>query len=158
MRCSHRPLRHGRQGNLPRLIVIHAMGEYILHEGVYKHAVQFLDDVGLSAHALVAPDGEIIRCRSDEQVAWHARGHNRDSLSTEFLVPGRHDYGSFIRSIHQPGWVTEEAFESGVEQSREWHDVHDIEADVRHSDIDPDRKQDPGRGFPWDLFLQAVRA
>ena len=45
-------LDHGASSNIPTRVVVHSMGHYILHEGVYKAAASFLDDVGLSAHAL----------------------------------------------------------------------------------------------------------
>jgi len=150
-------LDHGSSRNIPTRVVVHSMGHYILHEGEFKAAASFLDDVGLSAHALVAYSGEVIMCRREDQGAWHAKGHNTGTLGVEFLVPGKHDYGSFIRTIAEPDWVSGFAFAAGVELVRGWCQRHDIEEIVRHSDIDPTRKKDPGAGFPWQLFLASVK-
>jgi N-acetyl-anhydromuramyl-L-alanine amidase AmpD len=156
MHVIDRHLDHGSSRNRPKRIVIHAMGHYILHDGTFKSAASFLDDVGLSAHALIAFGGEVIRCRHDTEGAWHAKGHNTDTLGVEFLVPGQHDYTSFVRAMDTPGWVSAFAFAAGVELVRGWCEQHDIRQIVRHSDIDPTRKRDPGKGFPWDRFLAAV--
>jgi len=150
-------LDHGARSNIPTRVVVHSMGHYILHDGHHKAAATFLDDVGLSAHALIAHGGEVIMCRREDEGAWHAKGNNTGTLGVEFLVPGKHDYGSFIRTIERPGWVSVSAFAAGVELVRGWCQRHDIEAIVRHSDIDPDRKKDPGAGFPWELFLSEIR-
>ena len=158
MHIIDRHLDHGAKHNIPRRIVIHAMGHYILHDGTFKAAASFLDDVGLSAHALVAFGGEVIRCRNDNEGAWHAKGHNTGTLGLEFLFPGLHDYTSFVRAIDQPGWVSQFAFDSAISLVQSWCKLHDIEDIVRHSDIDPGRKRDPGRGFPLTQFLEAVRS
>ena len=63
--------------NIPKKIVIHCMGEYLdidqvtakkfgVPPGVY-HASMWLNTTKLSAHALVAPTGVIIRHRKDNE-------------------------------------------------------------------------------------------
>ena len=115
------------------------------------------DNEGLSAHGLIAPNGDTYVCRDDDQGAYHARGYNRDSLGVEFLVQGHHDYGSFIEAIKSP-WVSEEQLEAGIAAVKGWVDAYHIPRDrvVRHSDISPGRKVDPGAGFPWEDFLNEV--
>jgi N-acetyl-anhydromuramyl-L-alanine amidase AmpD len=143
----------GDRVNVPKTIIIHCMGEYIADgQGGYDHAVEFLDKYKLSVHSLIASDGTNFRCRQDDQHAWHARGHNRDSLGMEFLVPGDHDYRTFIETIKNH-YTTTEQYQAGVAQVREWIARYDIERITRHSDISPGRKVDPGRGFPWRKFL-----
>lgn len=157
MRTTYRLLEKGAKSQVPNRVVIHAMAEYIFHEGKYKHAVDFLRDIGLSAHALICPDGSIIRGRDDNQGAYHARGFNKDSLGVEILVRGKHDYGSFINAIKKP-YMTFDQHCACVELLREWCNTHSISTIERHSDIDPQRKQDPGKGFCYDLVIKDVMA
>jgi len=156
-------LEHGSDQQSPSRIIIHAMAEYIhidaaastalkIPAGDY-HAHEFLNLSGLSAHILGTPSGVRIRCREDNEGAWHAKGHNTNSLGYEFLVPGLHDYGSFLATIKRP-YLTAEQYEAGIEQVRDWVKNHNIKRMDRHSDVDPVRKKDPGDGFPWKQFKQ----
>lgn len=151
-----RHLTHGKQGNKPNRIVVHAMGEYI-NDPSPVHAYDFLDKYGLSAHALATPGGKIIICRDDDEIAWHARGHNTNTLGIEFLVKGNHDYASFVDAIREP-YITDHQWKSGIEAVRSWVDTYQISPDrvVRHSDISPGRKVDPGRGFLFSEFIEEV--
>ena len=145
---------HGGGTQNPEEIVIHAMGEYIKDKEHPTHAVAFLNEYKLSAHVLIAPS-DIYRCRNDTEQAWHARGHNRNSLGIEFLVPGQHDYGSFVEAIKSP-YLIEEQFKNGIMIVQEWMNLYPIKRIRRHSDISPGRKVDPGDGFPWEEFLNEV--
>ena len=150
---------YGRANNHPKMIVIHAMGEYILRDdGVnYEHATDFLNRMKLSAHALVTPQGEVLRLRNDDETAYHAQGFNTNSLGMEILVAGNHTYRTFTKAIDQP-YVTDAQYAAAVAQCREWVEKYNITRIVRHSDLSPGRKIDPGDGFPWDQFLVDVRA
>jgi len=151
-----RPSNYGAAHQSPQMIVVHSMGEYVADEsGGYMHAVDFLDRQGLSAHALVSPDGTLYRCRDDAQGAYHARGFNAASLGIEVLVKGRHDYGSFASAISKP-YLTPEQYEAVVAQCREWVRAYGITRVVRHSELSPGRKVDPGAGFPWFNFLRDI--
>lgn len=156
MNSRHNP--YGRPGNTPRTIIVHAMGEHIMMDDgkTFEHAPDFLERMKLSVHALIAPDGTIIRCRDDSETAYHAQGYNTNSLGMEMLVAGRHDYGSFVRTIAEK-YLTDAQYEAAVKQCREWVSLHKIERIVRHSDVSPGRKLDPGAGFPFDKFLADVR-
>lgn len=146
-------LKHGGKSlQKPTIIVIHAMGEFISGDGWDKHAVQFLNKAGLSAHSLIAPDSINYRLRKDTERAYHAQDFNTNSLGMEFLVAGMHDYGSFLKAISEP-YLTKVQYETGVAQVKEWIELWDIKKIVRHSDISPERKVDPGIGFPWQKFL-----
>lgn len=128
------------------------MAEYVGEE----HAPDFLLRSGLSAHALVAPDGTLYRCRDDDQGAYHAKGFNQHSLGIEVLVAGRHDYSSFAKAIALH-YITDAQYAAVLAQCREWLRLHDIAKVVRHSDLSPGRKIDPGAGFPWSKFLSDLR-
>lgn len=154
----NRPSKYGPSIIEPKRGVIHAMGEYIFHDGKWLKAVDFLEVIGLSAHVLVEPSGQIIRCRNNNQGAWHAKaqGHNYKSLGIEFLVEGKHSYDSFCEAIKGP-YLTPEQYEAGVKFVRkEWVKEIGILDYVRHSMIDPLNKQDPGDGFPFNDFLKDI--
>ena len=154
MNIIERPLRAGNQFNSPKLIIVHAMGEYIKDEKPV-FAPDFLEGYGLSAHALIVPNGDVIICRSDQSGAYHARGFNTDSLGVEFLVKGKHDYGSFLDAI-KTDWVTKEQWVAGIELVQLWMKKHNITDVRRHSDISPGRKSDPGTGFKWQEFKNEI--
>ena len=158
----HKPLSHGNRHQSPSRIIVHAMAEFIYIDtdasqtlnipvGEY-HAYEFLELRGLSAHVLGTPSGVRIRCREDHQGAWHAKGYNANSLGYEFLIPGLHDYPSFLNAMKTP-YLTDPAYQAGVDQIIEWKESYGIDRVDRHSDIDPARKYDPGNGLPWDQFL-----
>lgn len=144
---------HGNRTNNPKLIVIHAMGEYILYKGKWMHAVEFLEKaVGLSAHFLVTPSGVGIRLRNDDESAWHAKGFNTDSLGIEFLVPGVYEkYREFTRRI-KTQWLTDAAYEKGLQIVNYWLSIHEVYEVKTHSMLSPGRKVDPGEGFPKAFF------
>lgn len=148
-------LDHGSPNQTPDKIYVHAMGEYIAGTGWKNHAVQYLDSRGWSAHSFIAPDGVNYRGRRDDQGAYHALGHNTNSLGIEFLVKGVHDYGSFLKAIDRP-YLTPEQYKEGVIQVRYWMQHWGITDVQRHSDISPERKVDPGNGFPWAMFRRDI--
>lgn len=137
------------------LIVVHAMGYQIDYQGRLLYAASFLDELELSAHILVAPDGTRIRCRKDNQLAWHAKGFNQDSLGIEFLVPDSESYGIFLQRIAKP-WGTNAQLKAGAVQIREWCSNWPIRRIESHSKIDPERKHDPGAGFRWGLLMAGI--
>jgi len=158
MNIRYDMLDHGSLGNNPKMIVVHSMGEYIDNGKTIQSARDFLDEYKLSAHTLVEPNGDLIICRSDDEVAWHARGHNTNSLGIEILVPGHHNYSTFLKAIKKTNWSPVVQMESAAEQVAVWMDMYHIKMDkvIRHSDLSPDRKVDPGTGFNWVLFQKMV--
>lgn len=150
------PLPHGGTAiQKPDRIIVHAMAEYTHYDGHILHARDLLDVLKLSVHALVTPSGVVIRCRTDEQQAWHAKAHNRNSLGIEFLVPGVHTYETFLAAM-KGTYLADAEYFAGAAQVRAWVRRYGIKRVERHSDVDPDRKYDPGRGFPWSMFLRDI--
>ena len=141
----------GRSVQVPDHIVIHAMMERI--EG--QHAVDFLKSVGFSVHAMITPDGNIIRCRDDDEGAYHARGHNVNSLGVEFLAPGEGDIFHLYRTMSD-GFITPEQYKAGVHLVKRWLKKHKIEKVSTHRYLSPGRKFDPGTGFPIKQFAKDI--
>lgn len=147
----------GAQSNHPKIIVVHAMMEFFDLHGRVVHCTELLRELGLSAHVLVNEQGQVFRERPDEMGAYHAKGHNRDSLGIEFLVPGVHD-GKMqtFYDLMKTDYVTEKAYQAGKRVITDWVKKWGIMEIVRHSDLDPIRKQDPGDGFPMQQLLEDV--
>lgn len=152
MNILERRLPFGSSINKPDRIIVHAMSEIIKYKDREVYAHDFLAEIGLSAHALIWPNGDVMRCRNDLEGAYHAKNHNKNTLGVEFLVEGSHDYLEFKKAIETP-YLSERQLAGGIELINEWLSHHDILEVVRHSDIDPKRKVDPSSGFPWDDLL-----
>jgi N-acetyl-anhydromuramyl-L-alanine amidase AmpD len=160
----------------PTMLVIHSMGEYIefskaakdwcvkndhknkdLTVGTY-HAHEWLQHDGTSAHFLLKPDGDFIKQRSTKKICWHAKGFNTNSVGIEVLVPGTYNYETFLEAIKKD-WVSDIQYKSLIDMSQGIIDYFKIKKDriVRHSDISPGRKFDPGVGFKWEYFLDSLK-
>jgi N-acetylmuramoyl-L-alanine amidase len=104
----------------------------------------------VSAHYVVEEDGRVFRLVPEERRAWHAgaaywRGHrdiNGRSIGIEIVNPG-HEFGYRAFPPKQMAAV--------LELAREIVKRHRIPARnvVGHSDVAPERKEDPGELFDW---------
>lgn len=104
----------------------------------------------VSAHYLVAEDGQVVRMVAEDKRAWHAgrsrwRGIedvNAASIGIEIVNPG-HEFG------YRP--FPEEQIDALIPLVAEIEERYGITRGnvVGHSDIAPARKQDPGELFPW---------
>jgi N-acetylmuramoyl-L-alanine amidase len=115
-------------------------------------AVERLTDPAskVSSHYVVDEDGTVYRLVDEANRAWHAglsfwrgvSGLNDGSVGIEIVNPG-HEFGYRAFPAVQMAAV--------LELCRGILSRHAIPARhvVGHSDIAPDRKQDPGELFPW---------
>jgi N-acetylmuramoyl-L-alanine amidase len=107
-------------------------------------------DSGVSAHYVLAEDGQVLRLVPEEKRAWHAgkswwRGItdvNSASVGIEIVNPG-HEFG--YRPFPEP---QVDALLPLVADIVRRHGIKPPYV-VGHSDIAPVRKEDPGELFPW---------
>ena len=105
----------------------------------------------VSAHYVVEEDGAVWRLVPEGRRAWHAgvshwRGRealNGRSVGVEVVNPG-HEWGYRPFPALQMAAVCELCLEIIARHAIAARDV------VAHSDISPDRKQDPGELFDWE--------
>ncbi|WP_299817446.1 N-acetylmuramoyl-L-alanine amidase [uncultured Roseibium sp.] len=110
----------------------------------------------VSAHYLVDEDGSILQCVPEARRAWHAgrsfwkgqRDINSRSIGIEIVNPG-HENG------YRP--FPDRQIKAVVALTKDICHRHGIQPwmVLGHSDIAPDRKEDPGELFPWDRLAQA---
>jgi N-acetylmuramoyl-L-alanine amidase len=115
-------------------------------------AIQRLADplAKVSAHYVVAEDGQIVRMVDEGKRAWHAgqsywRGVtdvNSASVGIEIVNPG-HEWG------YRPFPETQMAALIPLVQQIVLHHRITRGNVVGHSDVAPTRKEDPGELFPW---------
>lgn len=134
-------------------------------------------DAGASAHFVVGIDGEIVQLAKPDQRAWHAGrsewGERSDlnswSVGIEFVNPGPlsdnkiTEYGKYWEGratlIEGSQWAvyTPEQIMAGIKLCK-WLIQSDwrITEILRHSDVSPGRKIDPGPAFPYESFVSSV--
>ena len=130
------------------MVILHYTGMKTARE-----AVDRLRDPAakVSSHYLVDEDGNVLRLVAEERRAWHAgvsswrgqRALNSRSIGIEIANPG-HEFGYRDFPVLQLVSVCDLCLEI---LSR-----HDVPARnfVGHSDVAPDRREDPGEKFDWE--------
>ena len=109
----------------------------------------------VSAHYLIAEDGQIVRMVSEDKRAWHAgRSHwrkvndvNSASVGIEIVNPG-HEFGYRPFPVAQIDALIPLMQEITLRYRITRGNV------VGHSDIAPARKDDPGELFPWERLAR----
>jgi N-acetylmuramoyl-L-alanine amidase len=137
----------------PDMLILHYTG---MQTG--EAALERLRDPAakVSAHYLVEEDGRVFGLVPEERRAWHAgksfwRGEtdiNTRSVGVEIVNPG-HEFG--YRPF--PDAQIEAVVALAADIRSRWTIV-----DARilgHSDVAPDRKEDPGELFPWKRLAEA---
>lgn len=110
----------------------------------------------VSAHYVVEEDGRVFRLVPEPRRAWHAgvacwRGHrdiNGRSIGIELVNPG-HEYG--YREFPRAQMAALEALARDIVRR---HRIAPRNV-VGHSDVAPERKDDPGELFDWERLARA---
>ncbi len=112
-------------------------------------------DAAVSSHYVVDEDGTVLRLVPEDRRAWHAgvshwRGNaalNARSIGIEIVNPG-HEFGYRDFPVLQLAAVCDLCLSILTR--------HDIPARnvVAHSDVAPDRKEDPGERFDWRALAE----
>ena len=131
----------------PDMLVLHYTGMRTA-----EAAVERLCDPAakVSAHYVVDEDGAILRLVPEERRAWHAgqgvwQGEtdcNASAIGIEIVNPG-HEFG--YRDFPE---VQIDSVISLISDIRTRWTIPDVRI-IGHSDLAPERKQDPGERFPW---------
>ncbi|WP_282009694.1 N-acetylmuramoyl-L-alanine amidase [Brevundimonas aveniformis] len=138
---------------LPDMIILHYTG---MQSG--EAAIERLCDpqAKVSAHYVVEEDGRIFRLAPEERRCWHAgvstwRGQdqlNGVSIGVEIVNPG-HEWG--YRAFPEP--QVQAVIDLVGDIRTRWTVPND--RIIGHSDVAPDRKEDPGELFPWKQLAEA---
>src|SRR5215469_8262132 len=110
----------------------------------------------VSAHYVVEEDGRVFALVDEDRRAWHAgvsfwrgeRDINGCSIGIEIVNPG-HEFGYRDFPDAQISAVIDL-----LDDIRGRRRIPDARI-LGHSDVAPDRKQDPGERFPWKRLAQA---
>ena len=107
----------------------------------------------VSAHYLIEEDGRVFSLVAEERRAWHAgvsfwqgeRDINAISIGIELVNPG-HEFGYRAFPDLQIDSLT-----ALLDDVRDRWTIPDVRI-LGHSDVAPERKQDPGELFPWAVL------
>jgi N-acetylmuramoyl-L-alanine amidase len=135
------------QGTPIDMLILHYTGMQSAQEAIDR----LRDPVArVSSHYVVDEDGAVLRLVPEERLAWHAgvsywRGHtelNARSIGIEIVNPG-HEWGYRDFPVLQLAAVCDLCLDI---LSRHPVPARNV---VAHSDVAPDRKEDPGERFDW---------
>jgi N-acetylmuramoyl-L-alanine amidase len=127
----------------PSMIVLHYTG---MHDTAAALA-RLCDPVAeVSAHYLIAPDGQLWHLVAEEDRAWHAgagRWQGRDDINSHSIGIELANTGA--QPFPEPQM---RALEAQMGQLRQRWTIP-AAAVIAHSDMAPERKEDPGPRFDW---------
>ena len=137
----------------PDMLVLHYTG---MADGPSALARLRDPEAQVSAHYVVEENGEVFALVDEDRRAWHAgvsfwrgeRDINGCSIGIEIVNPG-HEFGYRDFPEVQIGAVI-----ALLDDVRGRWVIPDSRI-LGHSDVAPDRKQDPGERFPWRRLAQA---
>jgi len=137
----------------PDILVLHYTG---MRGGEAALARLRDPEAKVSSHYMVEEDGRVFRLVPEERRAWHAgvsywkgaRNINGVSIGIEIVNPG-HEFG--YRAF--PDVQISAVIDLVSDIRTRWQISND--RIVGHSDVAPNRKDDPGELFPWKRIAQA---
>lgn len=137
----------------PDMVVLHYTG---MQTGAEALARLCDPAAKVSAHYLIEEDGRLYSLVAEARRAWHAgvsfwkgeRDINAVSIGIELVNPG-HEFGYRAFADAQIA-----ALIGLLDDIRSRWDIPDSRI-IGHSDVAPDRKQDPGELFPWQALAAA---
>lgn len=146
MRCYDRPspnFDERKDGAKPELIVLH----YTSMESTEAALEKLTDPASkVSCHYLIDEKGNIFQLVDEDKRAWHAGVSSwmgKDDVNSRSI-------GIEISNRDDQPYTKEQIFSLAL-LCKDLMFRHKIPAEnvVGHSDVAPDRKQDPGAHFPW---------
>jgi len=118
-----------------------------------EKVIQIFERYKVSAHYLIARDGEIIQLVPDDRQAWHAgpsswkgrKGCNRFSIGVELIGSGDEPFTG--AQWASDGWLTAQIMAK-----------HGLKAEdiAGHEHIAPGRKVDPGKFYDWQRLYAMI--
>lgn len=154
MKIYHQPSPNfdSRNGEVVDMLVLHYTGMPTGQEALFRLCDP---SAKVSAHYMVEEDGRIYKLIEESERAWHAgvsswRGHtniNARSIGIEIANPG-HEFGYRL--------FPEEQMKAVIVLCQDILSRHPIPARnvVGHSDVAPERKEDPGELFDWKRLAE----
>ena len=121
---------------------------------------------GVSAHFVIAPDGELYQMVNSGNRAWHATYYNSRSIGVEMVgYAGQASTWNDANLATLAQVLAWSAVQFDIPVQRPAGDAYDYANDrfdaagiIGHSQIQPWNKSDPGPFFPWQQVLNDTNA
>ncbi len=124
-------------------------------------------DSQVSAHFVIAPNGDLYQMVDTRDRAWHATYYNSRSIGIEMVgyahQPSTWNENNLATLVELLAWITTAYPDIPLE--RQDGDAYDFPGDqfnlpgiVAHGQIQPWNRTDPGPYFPWDDVLTGVES
>jgi len=160
---------------IPKYVIWHAMGEYIVSEGKTYTAKQWLNHLNLSAHGGIQPDGSYLHWNDFGKVCWHAGESewngdsdlNECSVGFEALIKAT-NYAELLNAMKLPSTYTQGHYDMLAKQSAivcKRFELYPDESILTHKMVSGDHvrgegkgKHDIGSGFDYMRCLMMTKA
>lgn len=143
-------------------IVIHTT------ETTFAHTLQIFQDTAsqVSAHFVIAPNGEIIQLVDTASRAWHATYYNSRSIGIEMVGYANEQATWNDDNLHSLvnllAWLVTAYDVPLIHPTGNAYDFTNDEFDepglVAHGQVQPWNRTDPGPYFPWSQVLASTQA